>query len=221
MCEESVPASLVLLEQFVTRGVVRCALGVVLLSVAALSSGCMYINSTVDAPYEVAESPATRAPSLPLALQVVDARSNTGEGERVGVKRNYYNTETADIVLDGPLNSWIANGLRRELEMAGFDLVEQDSASSAAATMTVKVTQFFVEPVASFSSADVNGITVLEVEVGLSESKRRFRRRFVGVASSSEGYVFDSDLESALQLSARDAFHQLVRATVVLFVEHG
>jgi hypothetical protein len=118
-----------------------------LAALLSTSTGCAFTDITVHPPQPgnvVAPSNIGRGREIVVSAPFVDAREIR---ERCGMKKNGYNSDTADVHCAVAPNEWVARALADGLASSGFRvLINQEGSSPETPRVQGDVVQFFVEP---------------------------------------------------------------------------
>jgi len=202
----------------VTRGGARIAIAASLL---ASSSACIFMDHQITRPYMPAFKAHAPGEEIPLKISVeVHMRAHQGfNPAKVGVKRNGYGHDTADVLMEPSPEPWLQKGLEAELERVGFSVVQQGGNADVA--LLLEVEQFFVEPGVSAFGIDTVGLLAAEVEVKIPRTGAHLARLFVGVNQSTKLAVMASSLEDALLKAAHSCFRDVVIRLLELLEQQG
>ncbi len=117
------------------------------LALLVAPAGCAFTDITVHPPQGaniVAPSNVGRGREIVVAMPFTDARENR---DRCGMKKNGYNSDTADVHCAVPPTEWVARALADGLASSGFRvLLDQPGTSPSTPRINGDVIQFFVEP---------------------------------------------------------------------------
>jgi len=142
--------------------------GLVLMCVWTVSSGCAITTAYVDLPF-VSVNESGHGPALELG-EVRDAREHTA---RIGMKKNGYAMDTADVVLgDKNLAGWLRKRLAFELRNAGLGVSEADEMRGARPVVNVDLEFLFIEPVVQWWTIDFEADTGMRVVVDLPDGRQ-------------------------------------------------
>jgi hypothetical protein len=136
-------------------------------------------------------------------LRVVDVRP---EGPHIGVKKNGYGMDSAEVVLDDGVEAaaWVRSALLEDLRSEGFEVVVWSDAPGDAVLIHVELEQFFVEPENHFMTVELHAIVVFRLTVELPGGEA-YARRFKGHRSSPFMLVTDGDIEPLVEVAAAEA----------------
>ena len=146
--------------------------------------------------------------NIPMALQVFDLRS---KDDRIGVKKNGVGIETADVKLDrsGGIVSWFRDAMRKELQGAGFQVLEPGRGAGAYLRVSARLKQLFAEAQLGTGSK-VHALVLAELEVIFVDGKR-FARLFKGYETGSFILGTGGEIESTLLAAAQKALGKATR----------
>jgi hypothetical protein len=179
-----------------------CAL-TALLALQATAAGCALTDHTVGAYRTTRTTPSARAERSVILDALEYTPTMESDPDAVGVKKNGYNTITAKLYTrNGPV-AWLTDAVTAELGMAGIRLERDEGA--AAPHLWITVTQFFVEPSMGSFTAELQAVTVADVEITFPADGSKYKRRFVGRDISTEGAATGDLLERRLLLSCQQA----------------
>src|SRR2546426_11841662 len=95
--------------------VLLCAL------VAGVGSGCAFTNITVRLPPNQSSGTYSQKVNKTIAVQSFEDRRQIKD--RIGMKKNNYNQDTASAFPGGNVLEWFTERLKTELQAAGFQTV--------------------------------------------------------------------------------------------------
>jgi hypothetical protein len=178
--------------------------------------GCVYssVRLRPPSPQDLRQPPTLgKGREIALISPFFDERPST---YRCGMRKNGYNTDTADVMCLLPPAKWLANALSQGLTSAGFRVsTGRNSQSPSAVIVQGVVLQFFVEPYLSFFTispeADISVKLVVSTPSGL-RAERVFYVKGVEVSFTAAEYNFQAAAESATQ----QAVDAMVRAIASL-----
>jgi hypothetical protein len=169
-------------------------------------AGCTLIDSTLSIDYQPLSKPAFGVETPVFLSRVEDVRP---ERTRIGCKKNGYGSESADLLLDVPLEMWFAGMLNQEMRSAGLKLA---SASQAGAVLLeVKIEHFFIEPDVSFGTVEIYAAVVAEVKVFFPDGKA-FSRRFAAYEHASSVLPTDASYTEPMRLAVESWVRQALPA---------
>lgn len=174
-------------------------------AVLCLCQGCPFAPSNLDLVHEPVRVKC--APGHRVLLQVpADQRLVR---DRIGVKKDGYGVEHADIYLSGNVLHWVFTGFKLQFEAAGVTVVTDSGGASGgevAVRPTIKL--FFVEPKVSFTQS-VHAQVMIELVVEFPDG-RRYARLFKGYDKSVVLLYLDSVFISRLEAAAQEVFGKAV-----------
>ena len=166
-------------------------LGVAWLQIA----GCTLIDSTLSIDYQPLSKPFSGVETPVFLSRVEDARP---ERPRIGCKKNGYGSESADLLLDVPLEMWFAGMINQEMRAAGLRLASPEE--TGAVLLEVKIEHFFIEPDVSFGTVEIYAAVVAELKVFFPDGKA-FRRRFAAYEHASSMLPTDASYTEPMRLA--------------------
>ncbi|AYF43780.1 hypothetical protein BALOs_0770 [Halobacteriovorax sp. BALOs_7] len=114
------------------------------------------------------------------------------EDRVVGVKKNGYGIDTAQVYLPTSQSRWLKDAIESELRIQGFIVSKFRKQSDV--VLDVKINQLFVEPDVGFWAASLIGIADLNVRAKIKKG-HEYERNFVEVERSTEMVWTDTDIK--------------------------
>jgi hypothetical protein len=179
--------------------------------VAGYLSGCALTDYTVTSPYEPVAMARDPKPLVAALVDVQAVPSRRKSPTAVGVKKNGFGTELGTIYTKPVPRLWLAAAVKAQFEQAGIALIS-DSRNSVP-QIRIVVEQFFVEPKVGPFAADMQGRTVVRLEIYFPKSKRTIWHRVVGEKTSSHMVWTNNDFREHLVESAQRALSQAASVT--------
>jgi hypothetical protein len=179
-------------------------------------TGCAFTDMTVQPPHpgQVLEpSSIGRGREVVIDAPFADARQTP---ERCGMKKNGYNTDTADVHCAVRASDWITAALIDGLSASGFHvLVNYRGAAPSSPRIDGQLVQFFVEPKLDFFTytpeADIAVTLHVSTPSGLSADRvfyfKAGETRFIGT---------DDTFQDAVDASTKRAVSGMVGAIAQL-----
>ena len=177
------------------------------------ASGCVFINQTASlSPQAPAGLPALQRGYREVVLVGVnDARR---QRDRVGVRKNGYGAETADVVSSIDPLIWLEESVAETLRRTGYSLVDNPSDESIA--LELNVTHLFSEVEPGFWSADWVANVRFSLEAELPDGSRH-RHRIAGIAVwTGNSSVGSNPHEEVLQQAMDQAMERTATAMLEL-----
>ncbi|MFG1501095.1 YajG family lipoprotein [Halobacteriovorax sp. XZX-3] len=145
------------------------------------------------------------------------------ESRTVGVKKNGYGVDTAQVYLPRAQSRWLKSAIENELGAQGFAIVANRKRSEV--VLDVKINQLFVEPDVGFWAASLVGIADLNVRVKV-KTGHEYERNFVEVEETTEMIWSDSDIaerfNGAVSMCLSDIsvrLNELVKSKIIKIVK--
>lgn len=149
-----------------------------------------------------------------FSITVEDARLDRG---RIGIKRNGYGMETANIYGEGAVDGWLKESLAQTMREAGYTQSTGDIPSSL--RLRMRVLDVFTENAPQAFDVRYGGRVSFELLVTTTDG-RTWARRFTGLAMESR--VIEAKVEIPMQellhRACQDAVGKAVRALPELSV---
>ncbi|MEX2616997.1 MAG: hypothetical protein WD767_12955 [Alphaproteobacteria bacterium] len=181
---------------------------------AALSvSACAFEDRQANLTYPpkpesggaAADAPATATARADAPLvTIVRFDDQRAEKEIVGQVSHSFGVETADVVSSGNVSDWVTNGLKWELEKAGYRVNVVNAPASAASSLLVTGTVVLLH-----SSANIRtkGLVMLRARIGNEKMDRSYEGHSVGAA---DFFATEEVFSRALSLALQDGLRKIV-----------
>jgi len=184
------------------------------------AAGCTVPNHFVRA-YRVARTTPSSRAKISIVLDALEyAPTMKSDTEAVGVKKNGFNRIVAKLYTRTGAATWLTNAFTAELDMAGIRLQRDEALGAEAPHLRIIVTQFFVEPSFGFFMAELQAVTIADVEVSFPDNGAKYTRRFVGRDISTEYAATDRLIERRLLLSCQKALALAAEEIAKLVEDH-
>ena len=176
---------------------------------AALSvSACAFDNRQAVLTYPPASGGATAdaAPAradAPL-VTLVSFDDQRAEKEVVGTYTHAMGIKDADVISASNVSAWVTNGLKWELEKAGYRVNVANAPSAAAGSLLVTGT---VVQLHSSAYVKTKGMVLLQARIGAEKTARTYEGHSVGGA---DFYATDDVFSRALGLALQDGLRKIV-----------
>lgn len=186
---------------------------VVCLMVCGVYSGCAFENIMVDLPQGVSNSRAVASGKYSLLLSPAEDRRIVPEN-RIGMVKNGYGMDTADVLPRQLPSVWLTDRLRSELEVAGFQIVTIETPGR---TVLVKptLTMLYAEPVLGWFKGAIEadiGLSLHVIGPGDLDATRNFYSK-----GTQETFLATREFYlSALKSATEDLMRKVVGALVIL-----
>jgi hypothetical protein len=170
-----------------------------------LLGGCAYTTTTVTLPKRLQSAPPAGGREVVLVGPFVDARFERG---RCGMKKNGYNSDTADVLCVEDPGAWVALRLASELRAVG--VIVHDAPHGSALRIEGTLLQFFSEPQPQAFTVDVETDIHVVLTATWADGAVADKELYVkGVESSAAGN------DAAFQASVDDASTHMSRDLLV------
>ena len=179
-------------------------------------SGCAFGNISLDMPHGVgiSISVSTKDRYEVVVSEIIDARQ---QRQRIGMKKNGYNMDTADVLAKEDVPSWMTSLLTNHLRFAGIKVINRPSAGAQPIIVGSNLEVLFIEPVMGWftvsTEADI-GLTVnVQTPQGLTASRRYYVK---GVNEEMVGDL-EANYLNALNKASTELMERLVSDLIDLF----
>lgn len=149
-----------------------------------LISGCAITDIRMTDSYKPRSTKSLTAPKE-IFLEIDDRQSDI-----IGVKKNGYGHETANVYLNQAQSAWLKKALTAEFEAYGFTV--SNTPKNDIIQVKGLINQLFVEPDVGFWQAKLYGISDLNVYAKIP-GKGEYKRNFVEIEYSPEMVWTDGD----------------------------
>ena len=177
-----------------------------LMFLVALTAGCAFGDITVPMPQQGATTGYSGgANRIVIVPTFVDKRLNQG---RIGMKKNNYAMDTANVFPAENINQWLGTRLGNELKAAGFR-IDAKADNNNAAKIQGFTHRLFIEPVVQWTTVDLETDLSVVIRVSRPDGLEAERRYFVkGLDQALVG------LEDSFAASLRKASDELMKRVV-------
>lgn len=168
-------------------------LSLVVVMLGTVVSGCAFSNVSVTLPTQPTAGYSGGANRVLSVPKFIDQRQMKN---RIGMQKNGYGMDTANVVSDQNVDTWLAARLAAELKSAGFQVVGEE-ANTKAIRIQGYVLKMFTEPVQQWTTMDLETDLAVRIQVVRGDGLEAERRYFVkgieqgmmSVSSSFNGSV--------------------------------
>jgi hypothetical protein len=161
--------------------------------------GCAFSDLTLAPPRRPEDAPASRR-GANRAIVVMAPFTDARPQSRCGMKKNGYNSESADVFCQVGPDIFLPRLLAEELRAAGFHvLVDRSRAGPEVPVVRGVVEQLFVEPKVGFFSSAMEADVAIVLRVELPHGRVAIRRFF---AKGAEATLLSPDENMALAQSS-------------------
>ena len=142
---------------------------------AGLTAGCAFGDLTIQVPNPTDTTGYSGGNDrVVIVPPFVDKRPRS----RIGMKKNSYGMDTANVLANQDISSWLGARLGNELKAAGFRV--NPPGENATATKIQGFThQFFIEPVIQWTTVDIESDISVLIRVTRPDGLEAERRYYV------------------------------------------
>ena len=176
-----------------------------LVLVGGLNGGCAFSDLTIQMPQPDTTTGYSGGNERVLIVPAfVDKRAE----QRIGMKKNNYNMDTANVFANQSVNEWLGTRLSNELRSAGF-IVNPQGDNPNAAKIQGFTRQLFIEPVIQWTTVDLESDLSVLIRVSRPDGLEAERRYFVkGLEQALFG--LDDTYARSLRKSSDDLMKRVV-----------
>lgn len=179
-----------------------------LVTAAIVSAGCAFTDMTVDMPKPLEPCPGLRRGNG-REVMVLGPFSNRRPARRCGMKKNGFNSDTANIQCSTSPEAGLSRLLGAELTAAGFKVLKSRSQSTPSTLMlTGRLDQLFIEPASNFFN--VTWETDIALYLKVTTATGLVAERTFSVKGEEATFLNERDAQKSLD----SAVHKLVIAVV-------
>lgn len=184
----------------------------VLIIFLGLTAGCAFGDITIQLPQPgVTTGYSGGNERVLLVPPFIDKRPE----QRVGMKKNGYGMDTANVFASQDVNSWLSMRLSNELTAAGFR-VNPPGDSPSATKIQGFTHQLFIEPVVQWTTVDVESDIGVSIRVSRPDGLEAERGYYVkGMEQALFG--LDDTYPASLRKSSDDLMKRIV-ADIINFL---
>ncbi len=176
-----------------------------LVLVGGLTGGCAFGDLTVQLPQPGATTGYSGGNARVL---IVPAFGDKRAEQRIGMKKNGYGMDTANVLASQNVSGWLGSRLGNELRSAGFQVNPQGGNPNATKIQGF-THQLFIEPVVQWTTVDLESDIAVLIHVSRPDGLEAERRYFVkGLEQALVG------LEDTYAASLRKASDDLMKRVV-------
>ncbi|NOS80670.1 MAG: hypothetical protein HOP32_03690 [Nitrospira sp.] len=177
-----------------------------LVLVGGLTGGCAFGDLTIQMPQPGTTTGYSGGKERALIVPVfVNRRAE----QRIGMKKNGYNMDTADALPSQDVNTWLGSRLGNELRSTGFRVNPQGDNPNAT-TIQGFTHQLFIEPVMQWFTVDIESDISVLIRVSRPDGLEAERRYFVkGLEEALIGNLED-DYAASLRKASNDLMRRVV-----------